>query len=751
MMNSKEKATVKSISLFIGRMIPVICLCLLAAVSTVSAKDVTLGWDQNTESDVAGYKIYYGTTTGSYNGTDAIEGASPIDVGSNLSATLSGLNTSKSYYFAVTAYNYSGEKSGYSNEVTLAAEIDFDLDGYTAATDCNDNDPLINPGAQEITGNGIDENCNGSADDIKVELPAGAIEAESGNLVEPMNMITDPAVAGEAYIQTATNNAGTATYYVNVSASGVYKLVARVFAAGDSTDSFYVNIDNQGEFTWDLNPTSVATEFNVWRDDEVTNRGNGTYNNPEFDPYTFELTQGNHTIVFRGREATAKIDYFSLVKVGEIPTPTDLDYDGYALPEDCNDNDPLIFPGAAEVPYNGVDENCNGMTDDDDLDADGYTSAEDCDDNNAKINPAATEIPYNGVDENCNGMADDDDLDNDGYKASVDCDDNNANINPGATEILGNGIDENCNGSADDTATTTLPTGAIEAETGTLTSPMQKITDTSVSSGAYIQTTTTNAGTAAYSVNIAAAGVYKIVARVFAANDSTDSIFVNIDNQGEFIWDLNPTATASEFNVWRDDEVTNRGNGTYNNPEFDGYTVALTQGTHTISFRGREANAKLDYFTFVKVAEFPTDPVSIEAESGTLTSPMGTVTDLNANGGKYIQSTLNNSGTATYSFQLNAAGTYKIVARVYAANSSEDSFFVNIDNKGEFIWDLNPTSISSQFGTWRDDEVTNRGTGSYNAPQYDPYTIQLAQGTHTITIRSRESKAKLDTITFIRQ
>lgn len=61
------------------------------------------------------------------------------------------------------------------------------------------------------------------------------------------------------------------------------------------------------------------------------------------------------------------------------------------------------------------------------------------------------EIPYNGLDDDCDPSTPDDDLDNDGFVNSVDCDDTNPNINPNATEIENNGIDENCDGKDGDT------------------------------------------------------------------------------------------------------------------------------------------------------------------------------------------------------------------------------------------------------------------------------------------------------------
>ncbi len=83
---------------------------------------------------------------------------------------------------------------------------------------------------------------------------------------------------------------------------------------------------------------------------------------------------------------------------------------------DCNDGNPAINPGAAEIVCNGIDENCNGPADDC-YDGDGDTydicdtndivnpdlKAVDCDDEVWSINPGAIEIPCDTIDSNCDG------------------------------------------------------------------------------------------------------------------------------------------------------------------------------------------------------------------------------------------------------------------------------------------------------------------------------------------------------------
>jgi Putative metal-binding motif/RTX calcium-binding nonapeptide repeat (4 copies) len=82
-----------------------------------------------------------------------------------------------------------------------------------------------------------------------------------------------------------------------------------------------------------------------------------------------------------------------------------------------------------------------------DVDGDGARKPGDCDDNNAAIRPGAADVPEDGIDQDCDGAdAVVLDRDGDGIPRPQDCDDTRADVRPGAREVLGNKVDENCNG-----------------------------------------------------------------------------------------------------------------------------------------------------------------------------------------------------------------------------------------------------------------------------------------------------------------
>jgi hypothetical protein len=82
----------------------------------------------------------------------------------------------------------------------------------------------------------------------------------------------------------------------------------------------------------------------------------------------------------------------------------DRDGDGVAVPQDCDDGNAAIHPGANDAFDDGIDQDCSGTdAQNPDRDADGAARPADCDDANPFIKPGAADVPGNGVDEDCSG------------------------------------------------------------------------------------------------------------------------------------------------------------------------------------------------------------------------------------------------------------------------------------------------------------------------------------------------------------
>jgi hypothetical protein len=180
--------------------------------------------------------------------------------------------------------------------------VDDDGDGLSEDEgDCNDTDATVAPGLSEVPGNGVDDDCDGVADD-------GAGDVDGDGVTE---------------------------------------------AGGDCNDG-----------NADIRPGAAETANGLDDDcDGVIDEGTVAY---------------------------------------------DDDGDGYTeVAGDCDDADAAVSPSATEV-ANRIDDDCDGDVDEDtiyaDGDGDGWTTAAgDCDDAEATRNPGEAEIPGDGIDNDCSG------------------------------------------------------------------------------------------------------------------------------------------------------------------------------------------------------------------------------------------------------------------------------------------------------------------------------------------------------------
>lgn len=71
-------------------------------------------WNPVAAPDLAGYRVYFGTTPGIY----AQARGQGVDAGVGTSLTVGKLQSGVTYYFAVTSYDVAGNESAYSSEVS---------------------------------------------------------------------------------------------------------------------------------------------------------------------------------------------------------------------------------------------------------------------------------------------------------------------------------------------------------------------------------------------------------------------------------------------------------------------------------------------------------------------------------------------------------------------------------------------------------------------------------------------------------
>ena len=168
--------------------------------------------------------------------------------------------------------------------------------------------------------------------------------------------------------------------------------------------------------------------------------------------------------------------------------------------------------------------------------------------------------------------------------------------------------------------------------------------------------------------------------------------------------------------------------------------------TFILDAETREQLETLGYINDIEPTMVDThDPLQIEhhwleAEDGdTVVSPLEIATDKNASNDRFIYAP-NGTGNeytpgstimATYRVHISQAGEYILWGRVQALDGRDNSFFVQINDNLDNLWEVE----TGDYWYW--DKVTDRDN-------LDPVRFILKSGVHTIKIKLREDGTKLD-------
>jgi Immunoglobulin I-set domain len=290
----------------------------------------------------------------------------------------------------------------------------------------------------------------------------------------------------------------------------------------------------------------------------------------------------------------------------------------------------------------------------------------------------------------------------------------------------------------DDISVIPLDYYALEAESGMLMSPMSILPDPLASQGQYIASPNNGTGSASYTFNILNPGQYVLWCRVLATNSNVDSFFVSLDGGSELIYDAAEQIWSSN---WQWTRVIGRlaSDPVSLTPRiFD-----LLPGAHTVTFRARDSNTKLDRLLLTNNTNY-VPVIGIEAESGVITSPMAIRSDPDASRGQYVSSTIAEQGQVAFTFGVPVLTNYYVWCHVLATNANADSFYVSVDTTPELVYDVSE-------GTWTNVWQWTRLNGRTNGGPVNlsPRIFSLAQTNHTLVFRTREAFAQLDRLLLV--
>jgi hypothetical protein len=184
-----------------------------------AASSVTLAWNANSETNLAGYRLYYGAASHAY--SDNVSVAAPTTI-----VTVSNLLEGQTYYFAVTAFCTDGLESDYSAEISYLVPNTGSPNLPPTLTALGNLSIAEDAGPQTVLLAGI---TSGSVAEIQ-PLTVTATSSNPGLIPNPSVSYTSPSLTGSLSFTPVANLNGSATITVTVNdGQGANNLFSRTF------------------------------------------------------------------------------------------------------------------------------------------------------------------------------------------------------------------------------------------------------------------------------------------------------------------------------------------------------------------------------------------------------------------------------------------------------------------------------------------------------------------------------------------
>ena len=225
-------------------------------------------------------------------------------------------------------------------------------------TDCDDTNPEVNPAATEVIGDGIDQDCDGNDGAICYFDGDGDTFGTSSTVLSYDDEDCDD--PGESYVNTDCNDDDPSVYpgAEEVPSDGVDQDC-------NGSDAVLCHMDADGD-TFGTSITILSADADCGDPGESLLPTDCDDTDPEVNPAATEVIGDGIDQDCDGNDGA--ICYFDGDGDTFGTSSTVLSYDDEDCEDpgesyvdtDCDDDDPSVYPGAEEVPADGVDQDCNG-------------------------------------------------------------------------------------------------------------------------------------------------------------------------------------------------------------------------------------------------------------------------------------------------------------------------------------------------------------------------------------------------------